>query len=164
MKTTTRVDDDGYLIDQVIAWKPTLKVICRGIGYGLLATFAAWVSPLFIVTLFLQELYSDQTAWTFAVIVGVLTTSFYFFFMAGRRQIVSLKDGHRSAEPIYSNKLSDPNLREFWAEYHQAYGQMRDAMRKYGQLTDEMKQAGLDPITAPPSFLVNPYDPRKVPK
>lgn len=151
----SRIDDEGYAVTQVVAWKPTLKTITRGAGFGIMATIAAWISPLLLVTFFLQELWSDQAAWTFAIVVGALTTSFYLVFMAGRRKLVTRKDGRRSTIPAIS-KYPYLEPRDYWSEYHHSFNSIQEVMRTHQRLCREMRREGLNPDDASIKFLRNP--------
>lgn len=149
----SRIDDEGYAVAQVVAWKPTLDTISRGVGFGLLGAIAAWISPLALITFVLQESWSDQAAWTFAIVVGSLTTSFYLVFMAGRRKLVIWKDGMRSKSPIASIPYLEP--RDYWSEYDHSFNSIQEVLRTHQRLCEEMRRAGLNPDEASVKFLRN---------
>ena len=149
-----RIDDEGHLVTRIVDWKPTLTVISRGLGFGVMAIVAAWISPVFLFTFLLMEMQSVDAAWIFAVALGLLTTSYYLVFMAGRRKLVAYRDGGRSKEPLLSNPGHD--YRDYWVEYHVSFNKVREDLRRHQELVQEMKDAGLDPEKARPSFLSNP--------
>ena len=119
-----------------------------------MAIVAAWISPVFLFTFLLMEMQSVDAAWIFAVALGLLTTSYYLVFMAGRRKLVAYRDGGRSKEPLLSNPGHD--YRDYWVEYHVSFNKVREDLRRHQELVQEMKDAGLDPEKARPSFLSNP--------
>lgn len=146
--TTYRVDDEGYLIREVIDWKPTLRVFLRSIGFGVVAGILLWISPLLIFTFVIQELASDQWAWTFSVVAAVLTSAFYLTFMVGRRQFPKRKDGPRLHKHVLDAQ-PQPQSRDFWAEYRISARNLWETHATHQSLVEEMKAAGFDPNDRP---------------
>ena len=96
-----RIDEDGHAVYQVIDWPPSRRVWLRGVGYGLVASFFAVISPIAIITGSLIWTWGEPgAAVAFVLAVGVVAASFYFVFMAGRGELLMFRDGKRSEEPV----------------------------------------------------------------
>lgn len=139
----SRIDEDGHEVYQVIDWPPTRRVWLRGVGYGLVASFFAVISPIAIITWLLIWTWGRPgAAVAFVLGVGLLTACFYFVFMAGRGELLIFRDGKRSEEPVpwlSTGMASEP--RDYWSEYDSLRQELKDLER-------EMKERGLDPKEA----------------
>jgi hypothetical protein len=146
--TSYRVDDEGYRVRQEIAWKPTLKIFARAIGFGIAAGIAAWISPILIFTMIIEELVSEQMAWIFSGLVAILTTAFYLTFKAGRRQLIVRRDGRRLRKHLPEVE-TERQIRDYWAEYYFSVRNLGRTLEAHRGLVEEMKAAGFDPKDRP---------------
>ena len=141
-----RIDGDGYSVHQVIDWSPTRRVWFRGLGYGLVASIMAVISPISIIT-WVLILQGDRpgAAVAFVVGVGAVTASFYFVFMAGRRELLVFRDGTRSEEPVpWLSKGMGSEPRDYWSEYDALRQELRDLEREMTERGLDLKEAADD--------------------